>query len=348
MSKENIEKLKNLFYDPKKGLISLDKLIIKAEENKIDLKPKDIEKFYNSQTINHIMKPTRKPHSYSSYTANYPGHIYQMDIIVYQKYKYHNYQYILVIIDIYSRYVIARAMTNRNLSTIIDNFEDMVEEIGLPYKLQCDNEFNKPEFRKILKEYDIDVMFSDPNQINKNPIVERVNATLEILLQKLRILLNNPNWKSYLPDAVENYNSTYHSTVKAKPIDIFNGKEVNMQDVVKVKYIYNPGDKVKIIKKSSPFDKVDVIKLSDKTYIVESMKGEKIKLYNEDKLYKPYELKKVIVYESEDQQINNLDITKPTKEYQEYRKKIKNDKIGIDETNIITEKRIKKQNKKYI
>ena len=75
MSKDNIEKLTKLFYDPKKGLNSIDKLKIKAEENKIDLKPKDIETFYNSQTINHIMKPARKPHSYSSYVANYPGHI---------------------------------------------------------------------------------------------------------------------------------------------------------------------------------------------------------------------------------------------------------------------------------
>ena len=160
-------------------------------------------------------------------------------------------------------------MTNRNLTTIIDNFENMIEEIGIPFKLQCDNEFNKPEFRKIMQEYDIEVMFSEPNQINKNPIVERVNATLEILLQKMRILSNNPNWKSYLDDAVYNYNTTFHSTVKAKPKDIFEGKEINMQDVIKVKYSYNPGDKVKIIKKSSPFDKVDVVKLSEKTYIVE-------------------------------------------------------------------------------
>lgn len=346
MSKDNIEKLTKLFYDPKKGLNSIDKLKIKAEENKIDLKPKDIETFYNSQTINHIMKPARKPHSYSSYVANYPGHIYQMDIIVYQKYKYHNYQYILVMIDIYSRYAIARAMTNRNLTTIINNFESMIEEIGIPFKIQCDNEFNKPEFRKVMKEYDIEVMFSDPNQINKNPIVERVNATLEILLQKMRILLNNPNWKSYLDDAVYNYNTTFHSTVKAKPKDIFEGKEINMQDVIKVKYSYNPGDKVKIIKKSSPFDKVDVVKLSEKTYIVESTKGEKIKLYNEDKLYKPYELKKVFVSDNEEQN-NNLDIVKPTKEYKEYRQKIKNDKIGINEANIITEKRTVKKNKKY-
>lgn len=340
MSKENIKKLNDLFYDPKQGLISLEKLKIKAKENKIDLKPKEIETFYNSQSINHIMKPTRKPHGYSSYVANYPGHIYQLDIINYQKYKFNNYQYIIVMIDIYSRFAICKAMTNRNLNTIIKTFEEMVEEIGIPYKLQCDNEFNKPEFLKILKYYDIDVMFSDPNQINKNPIVERFNATLEVLLQKLRITTNNQNWRSYLDDALFNYNNTYHSTIKGKPQDIFEGKEINLQDIIKVNYKYSPGDKVKIIKKSSPFDKVDVIKLSEKTYIIESFKGEKIKLYNEDKLYKPYELKKVLLFDEEEN--INLDITKPTKEYKEHKKQLQNYKLGIDETNIINEKRTRK------
>lgn len=341
MSKENIDKLKQLFYDPKKGLVSLNKLKIKAKENGIELRPIDIETFYKSQTINHIMKPSRKPKHYSSYIANYPGHIYQIDIIVYRKYKYHNYQYILVMIDIYSRYTMAKAMTNRNLKTIIENFEEMIKENGLPYKLQCDNEFNKPEFLKLLKFYDIDVIFSDPNQINKNPIVERVNSTIEVLLQKLRISLNNPNWKSYLSDAIQNYNTTYHTTVKANPKDIFEFEEINNQNIVEVKNSYNVADKVKIIKKSHPFDKVDVIKMSDKTYIIESIKGEKIKLYNETKLYKPYELNKIITSTGYDELID-LDISKPTKEYKEYRRKVKNDKFGLDEKNIINTKRIRK------
>ncbi len=38
---------------------------------------------------------------------------YQMDIIVYNRYEYHKYKYILVVIDIYSRFAQARAMTNR-------------------------------------------------------------------------------------------------------------------------------------------------------------------------------------------------------------------------------------------
>lgn len=347
MSKTNIEKLKSLFYDPKQGLISIEKLQKKATENNIKLTRDELENFYNSQPINHIMKPARKPKHYSSYVANYPGHIYQLDIINYQKYKYNNYQYILVMVDIYSRYAIAKEMTNRNLKTIVDKFEEMIKEIGPPYKLQCDNEFNKQQFLNVLKEYDIEVMFSDPNQINKNPIVERFNATLEVLMQKLRIITKNPNWTNYLSDALENYNNTYHSTVKQKPIDIFEGREINLQDIIKINYKYNAGDKVKIMKKSKPFDKVDVVKYSEKTYIIESIKGEKIKLYNEDKLYKPYEIKKVLLYENDDEDDIKLDITKPTQESKEQKTKLKNKSLGIDETNIINTKRTIRPNKKY-
>ena len=38
-------------------------------------------------------------------------------------------------------------MTNREMTTIIKNFNDMIDEIGgPPFKLQCDNEFNKKLF----------------------------------------------------------------------------------------------------------------------------------------------------------------------------------------------------------
>lgn len=341
------QKLKKLFYNPKQGLNSVDKIKIKAEENEIDLKPQDIEEFYNKQPITQIMKPIRKPPAFSSYVANYPGHIYQMDIIVYQKYKYHNYQYILVIIDIYSRFANARAMTNRTLPTIINKFEEMIEEMGAPFKLQSDNEFNKSEFIKVLKKYDIKARFSDPDEKNKNPIVERVNATIETLLQKLRILFKRADWYNLLQDVLYNYNNTTHSTIKNKPIDVFKGNKANEQDIVKVDYKFNPGDKVKLVKKNNFFDKIDVIKLSKKTYVVESVKGERIKLYGvDDKTYKPYELSKVHIFDQDDEL--QFDITQPTQEYKDYRKKLKYDKIDIDESNIINTKREKRQNPKYV
>jgi hypothetical protein len=45
-------KIKELFYDPKIGLVSLDKFYKKVQKIYPDIKFKDIEKFYNKQNIN--------------------------------------------------------------------------------------------------------------------------------------------------------------------------------------------------------------------------------------------------------------------------------------------------------
>lgn len=290
------KKLKELFYNTKKGLVSLEKLKKKAKEEGIELSYKDIEKFYKAQSINNLLKPVRKPKKFNSIVANYPSHIYQMDIINYQRYKYHNYQYILVVIDINSRYTEARAMTNRRLETIIKNFKEIIEVMGPPYKIQCDNEFNKKEFINVLEKYNINVSFSDPNEINKNAIVERVNATILMLLQKIRLTTNTYNWNKYLSDVIENYNDTYHSTIKNKPIDVFIGDAFNEQDIIDVKNLIEEGDKVRKVIKKEVFDKIDKVKLSKDVYTVEKVKKNKIKLFDDEKLYKPYELK--ITYDS--------------------------------------------------
>ena len=93
-----MEQLKQLFYNPKEGYISLDKLYTKVKDSKINLSYKQVKEFYEGQAVNQVMKPARKTKKFNSIYANYPGQIFQMDIIVYDRYTYHNYKYILVVI----------------------------------------------------------------------------------------------------------------------------------------------------------------------------------------------------------------------------------------------------------
>lgn len=343
---DNINKqLRTLFYNPKEGLTSYNKLVHKVKEKNINASLTDIKKFYESQPIIHLMKPLRKPKIFSSYKANYPGHIYQMDIIVYQKYKYHNYQYILCIVDIYSRYANARAMTSREMTQIIKYFREMMNEMGPPFKLQCDNEFNKKSFLNILNEYDIQVRFSDPNEINKNPIVERFNATLEILLQKMRLVYKRYDWYNFMDDAIENYNNTYHSTIKTKPIDAQTENDINHQNIIKVDYKYKAGDKVKTVT-NKMFDKIDVVKMSPNTHVIENIKNSRIKLFGDERYYKPYELSKV--YNIDPESYIDLTNDEPQKEYKEHKIKILYKDLDIKPENILNKKRERKANKKYL
>ena len=135
--------LKTLFYDPRQGLISLNKLFEKTKQKNLNLSYNQVKGFYEKQPVNQLLKPIRKPQNFNSIVSNYPGHIYQIDIMVYTRFAYHSYKYILVVIDNYSRYMECRAMTNRSMLSIIKNFKSIIDNMGAPYLIQGDQEFNK-------------------------------------------------------------------------------------------------------------------------------------------------------------------------------------------------------------
>jgi hypothetical protein len=332
-----MEDVKKIFYDKKEGLTNINKLYEKIQETNPNITKNELQEFYDKQPINKLMKPVRRPKHFNSYVANYPKHIYQLDIINYSRFKQNNYQYIICMIDIYSRFLMAKPMTNREMPTIIKNVKEMIEENGPPYKIECDNEFNKKDFINAMDEYDIKIRFSDPHEDWKNPIVERVNGTLQVLLQRFRLLTKDNFWFKFLADAVYNYNNSVHSTTRHQPIDIWKGKEPNEQSIEEVKHKYIAGDKVKLITKKELFDKIDTIKASKETYIIEEVKNNRIKLFGLDKLYKPHEIS--IVYELDDNDDIDYNIGKQSQEAKEHKNKLLNKRMGVDESNIIEGKR---------
>lgn len=329
-----MDKLKSLFYDTKKGLINTNKLFEKVKEEKLNLTHKQVKDFYDNQPVNQVMKPVRKPKEFSTIYAFYNSEIYQMDIMVYDRYAYHNYKYILCVIDVHSRYASARAMTNRRMETILENFKDILKEMGAPDKLQCDNEFNKIEFNELLKKSNISVRYSQPEEINKNAIIERWNGTLALLLQKVRITTKRYDWYNYLSDCVHNYNNTKHSTTKQKPIDIWENRARNEQKLVVLEHSFKIGDKVRIVRKKKVFGKGDEIKYSPEIYVVKAVKNNKISIDGIKRSYKPYELKQVseII-------IDNVEEPKNEIKTNNLMKMLK--RLDIDTKNIITEKRRK-------
>src|SRR6185437_1006105 len=110
---------------------------------------------------------------------------------------------------------------------------------------------------KFAEEHNITLWFSDPDELNKNAIVERVNRTIAQLLNKVRIAKKNYDWPKYLDNVIFNYNNTYHKTIKEKPIDVFEGKVDSQQEHKIVKSDFKVNDLVRIIRKKKVFDKGD-------------------------------------------------------------------------------------------
>ena len=286
------DEISKMFYDS--GLLlSKEKFYKKLKAIDPTIKQKDIFKFYENQEVNQIVKQVKRPKKFNTVTANYAGDTYQIDILVYKKFEIHNYKYILVIMDVYSRYMAAVAMTNRENENIIKCIMKLFNTMGTPYKIQCDNEFNTTEFNKLMDSMDINVHYSDPDEINKNAIVERSNRTLRELINKYRLAHKNPNWYKYLPEIVKHYNETEHDTTKHSPLSIWDGQNYNEQKVIRFNSNYIVGDKVRKLIKKQIFDKVDTLKHSKDVYTILEVKHNRYLLNDGSLIYhKPYEITK--------------------------------------------------------
>jgi hypothetical protein len=330
--------IKKLYYDPEQGFQNADKLFAKIKnDNELNITKADITRFIKSQVIDQVYKKVNGPKKYNSYRAWYPSHIFQIDIVNYQRHEYKGDAYILTLIDVYSRYACARAMPNRKMETIIKNYNSIMEEMGPPYILQADNEFNKKEFLDVLKKDDVKSNFFQANEVNHNAVVERFNYTLTNFLKKIRTLTKNKNWVSYLQKAIHNYNNSIHSTTKNTPYDVYNDPDIgNEQKYVTVENPFKINDAVKIIlKKRKIFDKGDTIKNSVTTYKVIKVQGNKIYINGMTRFYKPYELTKINDIDNIVNDDLNVISTQTNKNKQDRYFK----REGIDKSLIITSKR---------
>lgn len=340
MSENKKQLLKDLYYNPSTGYNSLAKFYKKVREKYPNIKYNDVVNFLVNQYTYQVNKQNTKPKLFSSIMASKVRDNFQIDIIIYDRYEIHRYKYILCVIDVHSRFAQCRAMTNRENDTIIKNLEDIFEVMGVPKNINGDNEFNTKKINEFFNKDKVVKHYSDVGEINKNAIVERFNRTLANLIQKYRVGSKNREWYKVLNDIVDNYNNTYHRTIKAKPIDVFNGKDTNKQQYIYIEPTFRKGDIVRIRQVKNVLGKGDYLKFSEDTYLITSQKGAKFHLRNtrtnqdERRGYKDYELKKVEdieTYVPLDQGIMEKDISLLTKQNKKMKKVLKELEITMKE-----------------
>jgi hypothetical protein len=172
------------------------------------------------------------------------------------------YNYLLTVIDCFSKYAWAKPIKNKTAEEIINSFDKIFKE-RKPLKLQTDKgkEFKNKKFQSFLKEYKV-IWFSTDSEF-KASIVERFNRTLKTKMWKYFTQVGTRKWINIVDDLVYNYNRTYHTSIKMTPIEgskkenetlIYKNlyaKEVKTNKVNKFKV----GDKVRISKYKSVFEK---------------------------------------------------------------------------------------------
>ena len=254
-----------------------------------------------------------------------------------------NYKYIIACIDVFSRFVWAIPIKNKNTHTIIECMEEIFE-ITTPEIINCDNgsEFTSSEFKKLLSEYNIDVKYVTVGDHHKLGVIDRFIRTLR---QKINMYLESHNTTKYinvLPNIIHSYNNSYHSTIKKKPVEVEEEDE-GVEQIYNRKYnkakleeiIYDVGDKVRYIINLTAFQKGTLPRWSKMIHTIISKTPHTYTLDNH-KVYKYYELQKV-----NDVQKHEKEFILPTREemIKSNKNKRKFEREGLDMNDIIDNKR---------
>ena len=163
----------------------------------------------------------------------------------------------MCVIDIFSKYAWVIPLKDKKGISIVNAFQKILKESDRkPNKIWVDkgSEFYNNSFKKWLKDNDIE-MYSIHNE-GISVVPERFIRTLKTKIYKYMTSISKHVYIDKLDDIVNEYNNTYHRTIKMKPVDVKDNtyidsiKEVNDKDPR-----FKVGDHVRISKYKNIFAK---------------------------------------------------------------------------------------------
>ena len=173
--------------------------------------------------INEIYsKPPKKNYPTNKADVYYIDDIWSLDILDLKDYGPENnrqYRYVLVIIDIFSKFGWTLPLKNKNAQTIKDSFEKiLISSKRKPNLIESDRDkgFYNSIFQDFLNQNDIQLY--SRNSSFGSVFAERFNRTIRDLLKKPVFEKGYGNWIDVLQTITKQYNRRIQSSTKLTPI----------------------------------------------------------------------------------------------------------------------------------
>ena len=179
----------------------------------------------------HICKQAKPSHLPSNVLGNFvapsrPFERVHVDLLGPLPTSQRRFNYILVIVDAFSRYSIFKPIRNKSTKTVINHMKsELLQKLDKPDIVITDQgrEFDSQPFKDFCINNDIQLHLCAPYMHQSNGIVERMNLQIENALRCL-LLEFKGSWDRYVSVVQNSLNSTVHSSLKYTPLEILNNQ----------------------------------------------------------------------------------------------------------------------------
>ncbi|XP_046561846.1 uncharacterized protein LOC124270833 isoform X1 [Haliotis rubra] len=211
----------------------------KNKQHKIKLRK--VKRFVNNQDAYTLHKPVKHKFKRLKVRVNSINEMFDVDLTDLSRFSKENdgIRYLLVAIDILSRYAFVLPLTNKKPESVFKAFKEILNT-SQPKKVRTDDgsEF-KAEFHSFLKRKNITHTIAHNENIKSN-YVERFNRTLKSLITRYMTHNNTKRYLDVLPNLVNNYNHTQHSSLpELSPAQVNKTNELKVWQHLYVKPFMN-------------------------------------------------------------------------------------------------------------
>ena len=277
-----MELLNKLYYDPSypASYSGVEKI---ATATHGTITRKNVVDWLKSQDAYNLHRPYRKKYLRANYNVDNIDDVWEADLVDLQSLKAENdnYAFLLVVIDVLSKYTWVEPLRNKTATEVKNAFERILQRSDkrVPITLQTDKgkEFLGVNFQNFLRNREISFRVSrDP--VVKAAIVERFNRTLKERMWRFFTHQNTHRYIDVLQKLVSAYNNARHSSINMCPSKdtLYNAAEAhrNIQrrfskikkPVKKPKY--RAGDLVRVSRARGVFEKGYEVGWSEELFVI--------------------------------------------------------------------------------
>ena len=238
---EQFEKVLNeIYYDPKHpaSFGGGYKLFREAKKILPDLSIANVKNWLKKQNTYSLFKQVKNRFKRLPIRAISIDHQWQADLLDMTWFAKYNdrYKYILVVVDVLSRYAWAIPQRDKSGQTTADAMESIFDSGRVPKKLQTDQgkEFKNKIFKEVMKKYGIN-FFTTTEGVIKCAIAERFNRTLRSRIYRYLYHNNTKRYIDVLPSIIMSYNKSFHRSIKMTPDEVNKDNEATVIKNLKVK-----------------------------------------------------------------------------------------------------------------